>query len=344
MLMFVGIGAGAVLCFFGFRSVQKITNPLCLVLSDDFDTFDTSKWQREVSLGGFGNGEFEMTTASDTNLFTRNGQLYIFPTLTSDEIGTDAVLNGRTYNLTGCTETNNASACSVRSNSATGVVINPVQSARITTQASASIAFGKVEVVAKLPQGDWLWPAIWMLPKDNVYGTWPLSGEIDIMEARGNGISYPAQGNNFVRSTLSWGPLPQLIARTFGWQTLKRTTYAQGFHTYTLEWTGSFMRFSVDSLLHAMLDVKAISKTSFFTRGGFPQTVQNGSTEAAVQDPWQGHSSAAPFDQEFYLIIDLAVGGTSGWFPDNVGGKMWFDGSDSAFFFLFFWLLGLSRD
>ena len=53
-------------------------------------------------------------------------------------------------------------------------------SARITTQNSATIAFGKVEVRAKIPRGDWLWPAIWMLPKDDVYGKWPLSGEIDV--------------------------------------------------------------------------------------------------------------------------------------------------------------------
>ena len=53
-------------------------------------------------------------------------------------------------------------------------------SARITTQNSATIAFGKVEVRAKIPSGDWLWPAIWMLPKDNKYGPWPLSGEIDV--------------------------------------------------------------------------------------------------------------------------------------------------------------------
>ena len=59
-------------------------------------------------------------------------------------------------------------------------VIQPVQSARITTQTSASISFGKVEVRAKLPKGDWLWPAIWMLPVDNAYGPWPLSGEIDV--------------------------------------------------------------------------------------------------------------------------------------------------------------------
>ncbi|KAF5370981.1 hypothetical protein D9615_006309 [Tricholomella constricta] len=64
-----------------------------------------------------------------------------------------------------------------------GQIINPVQSARISTKRSASTKFGKVEVRAKIPKGDWQWPAIWMLPVDNKYGPWPLSGEIDIMEA-----------------------------------------------------------------------------------------------------------------------------------------------------------------
>ena len=53
-------------------------------------------------------------------------------------------------------------------------------SARLSTRGSYSIRFGKVEVVAKLPRGDWLWPAIWMAPLDSVYGSWPLSGEIDV--------------------------------------------------------------------------------------------------------------------------------------------------------------------
>lgn len=57
-------------------------------------------------------------------------------------------------------------------------------SARLSTKGSHSIRFGKVEVVAKLPRGDWLWPAIWMAPLNSVYGPWPLSGEIDVRSAR----------------------------------------------------------------------------------------------------------------------------------------------------------------
>ena len=65
---------------------------------------------------------------------------------------------------------------------------------------------------------DWLWPAVWMLPEQNAYGSWPSSGEIDILEARGNGLSYPAQGSNYVRSSVNYGPLPTLLNQIYGWQ------------------------------------------------------------------------------------------------------------------------------
>ena len=129
-----------------------------------------------------------MTTDSDSNLYVDNGQLYIMPTLTSDAIGgTGNVLNGYTYTLHGCTAGTSSSSdmsgsanCSASSDGGNNV-IPPVQSARISTQGHYSIQFGKVEVRAKLPRGDWLWPAIWMLPVDtSKYGPWPLSGEIDV--------------------------------------------------------------------------------------------------------------------------------------------------------------------
>jgi len=59
--------------------------------------------------------------------------------------------------------------------------INPVMSGKLTTVNSFSFTYGRVEVRAKLPKGDWLWPAIWCLPRYNEYGEWPASGEIDIM-------------------------------------------------------------------------------------------------------------------------------------------------------------------
>jgi hypothetical protein len=127
------------------------------------------------------NGEFEMTTSSSNNSFVQDGVLYLVPTLTSDVIGQNNVMNGYTYNLTDCTwnstdlsaypsssdgsstsSTTNMTAaqldayyanCGAVSNQTSGAIINPVQSARISTRYSASIRYGKVEVVARLPTG-----------------------------------------------------------------------------------------------------------------------------------------------------------------------------------------------
>ncbi|KAI9438525.1 glycoside hydrolase family 16 protein [Lactarius indigo] len=366
LMLVVGVFASGLICWIGYNDAGKTmidSSQLCLVMEDTFDTFDVDNggtWTRDVEMSGFGNGEFEMATALSDNSFVRNGQLYIKPTLTSNALSNpDQIFNGGNYTLQGCTTLkSNASACSASSNSKTGATIPPVMSARLSTKGSYSIRFGKVEVVAKLPRGDWLWPAIWMSPLSQVYGPWPLSGEIDIMEARGNGPSYPAQGNNFVRSTLAWGPLPAITARLFGWQSLKRSNYAQKFHTYTLEWTENFIKIYVDSRLKNMVQLQVDKKQQtnggfFWKRGNFPLTAHNNTAaEIVVPNPWttatvQNATNAAPFDQRefhpairlkwvhksylaFYLILDLAAGGTSGWFPDKLGNKPWFDGSASA--------------
>ncbi|KAI5996066.1 glycoside hydrolase family 16 protein [Pisolithus marmoratus] len=377
----LGFAIAALIAFRGYNDVRMLTSSqLCLVLDDEFNggSLDTNTWSMDVELGGYGNGEFEMTTNSANNVYISNGQLYIMPTLTSDSIsgGYGAVMNGATYTLDGCTASNgtttsgnstttsnstsssgpSSNPCTAVSSASAGTVINPVMSGRINTRGKKSIKYGKVEVKAKLPQGDWLWPAIWMLPVGNsstngsvaqgagVYGPWPVSGEVDIMEARGNSPSYPAQGSNYVRSTLNYGPFasgstPIATSAIYGWISTKRNSYADSFHVYAMEWTGSWMRFYTDNRLQAMVDISSISSKNtdsyFWNVAKFPSVAMNMSSGKyiVVEDPWStayGASAAAPFDQEFYLVIDLAAGGTSGWFPDNVGNKPWLDGSATA--------------
>lgn len=242
-----------------------------------------------------------MTTNAENNSFVDNGILYIVPTLTADVIGAQNVFDGYTFNITGCTSVN-ATECGAISNKTTHTIINPIQSARLTTNFSRSIQYGRVEVRAKLPRGDWIWPAIWMLPTNDTYGPWPMSGEIDIMEARGNGPDYPAQGTNFVRGSLNWGPISFInsVAKTFGWWTIRRKTYADDFHTYALEWTEEFIRIYVDSRLTKMLDLRF--NEPFFKRGDYPTAVFNGTEEIVLQNPWEkANSNAAPFDQREYL-------------------------------------------
>ncbi|KAG6876940.1 hypothetical protein C0993_011854 [Termitomyces sp. T159_Od127] len=350
LMIFLATAAGAVQTYFSFKDVQLDNKPLCMVLDENFDNPDNvfgpnGTFFREVNMDGFGTGEFEMTTLSTNNSFVRDGMLYIVPTLTSDNIGPDAVFNGTIYNITDCTfnitqpdkgfiwrngqfvfDTDGYTrACSAISNATARTVINPVQSARISTRFSASIRYGKVEVRAKMPSGDWMWPAIWMLPKDSVYGPWPLSGEIDIVESRGNGLRYTARGANYVQGSLNWGPAEGLdgVDKSYSWWSDKRKPFSDGFHTYSLEWTDSFLRISVDTRLHTLLDLRF--NEPFFERGDFPQVIFNGSSLVALQNPWINGTNATPFDQEFYLIMNVAVGSTNGWFPEGQGNKPWLD-------------------
>ena len=128
------------------------------------------------------------------------------------------------------------------------------------------------------------------------------------MEARGNAPSYPGQGINFVRSSLNWGPLANVVARLYGWQSLKRSNYAQGFHTYTLEWTENFIKIYVDSRLRNMVQLEINRKQQsnggfFWKRGNFPLTaLNNSSQEIDVPNPWttatvKNATNSAPFDQ-----------------------------------------------
>lgn len=63
-------------------------------------------------------------------------------------------------------------------------ILPPAISARFDTRNRFSFKYGRIEINAKIPAGDWIWPAIWMMPNNDHYGGWPRSGEIDIMEAR----------------------------------------------------------------------------------------------------------------------------------------------------------------
>ena len=290
-----------------------------LIFQDDFNTLNTRVWKHELTLSGGGNWEFEWYVNNRSNSYVKNSVLYIMPTLTEDAIGLQQVLTGD-VNIWGgspadlCTG-NQFYGCE-RNAGASGNYNNPVRSARIRTAQSFSFMYGRVEVRAQLPVGDWLWPAIWMLPADNAYGNWPASGEIDIMESRGNAPSYPAGGNNQFASTLHWGPdwannKYQLTHAVYN----NPTSLATDFHIYGLYWDQNKMYTYIDTPTNVVLNVDCSSQ-SFWQRGNFPSVYNN---------PWAGQPNNAPFNQEFFFTFNLAVGGTNGYFPDGVGNKPWSD-------------------
>lgn len=92
--------------------------------------------------------------ADNENSYGKNGKLYISPTLTVDKIGKDKLEHGHIH-LEDCTDSNKAN-CDFKAGE--NIIIKPVRSARLTTEKSFSFKYGRVEVIAKVPQGDWLWP------------------------------------------------------------------------------------------------------------------------------------------------------------------------------------------
>ncbi|RKL11773.1 hypothetical protein BFJ71_g254 [Fusarium oxysporum] len=267
------------------------------------------------------NGEFALTTDTDENVFVRDSQLIIKPTLQTDKFLSETTKINLTAHGT-CSSTTTQDCVQV-ANLTAGEIVAPVKSGRITTKNFGVVRYGRVEIVAKLAAGDWLLSQLMMFPAKEYYGAWPASGEIDIGMVRGNNYTYDnGRGNQQVSTQLHWG----LDTSTDRWQSTSGarnallTTFNRDFHTFGLEWSDKYLFTWLDHRIAQVTYVKF--NHPFYQHGGFHQALANGSQ---ISDPWDGPgtSNATPFDRPFYLIIALAVGGTSGWFPDDVHGKPW---------------------
>ncbi len=160
-------------------------------------------------------------------------------------------------------------------------------SGRINTQNKHDYEYGRFEVRAKVPDGKGFLPAFWMMPTDeSYYGQWPKCGEIDIMEVLGD-------KTDTVHGTLHFG---EPHTQKQGTYTLPATEqdFAEDFHIFACEWEPGEFRYYVDGRLY-------YTENDWFTK-------KPGFGEAAYP---------APYDQPFYMILNLAVGGSWVGYPDE---------------------------
>ena len=153
-------------------------------------------------------------------------------------------------------------------------------SARINTKKLRDFTFGRIDVRAKLPKGKGIWPAIWMLGSNDSEVNWPACGEIDIMELRG---STPQVNISTLHFGNSVATKPQPLSTTY---TLPGgRDFSQDFHTFSLIRGQDKIEWYVDSV-------------KYFTTT-------------------QGQASPYPFNNPFYLILNVAVGGDFDGNPDG---------------------------
>lgn len=150
-------------------------------------------------------------------------------------------------------------------------------SASIHTQNKVKFTYGRVDVRAKLPAIKGTWPAIWLMPNDSHYGMWPRSGEIDIME----NVGYDPNVVHFTAHTYQHNS-GNGNKHNHSMRVLNPTTPSEDFHVYSLEWTENKLTWLVDG--------------------------KRGYTMVRNSPTWLDW----PFDQDFYLILNLAWGGSWG--------------------------------
>ena len=163
-------------------------------------------------------------------------------------------------------------------------------STRIKTEDKVTAKYGRIEARIKMPKGNGIWPAFWMMPNDDKYGGWAASGEIDIMEAKGR---IP----NEVNGTIHYGGIWPNNRYSGSHYRFEEGTDITDFHDYAIEWEPGEIRWYVDNELYQVQD--------------------NWNTYGKNED--LKYSFPAPFDQDFYIILNLAIGGNydGGILPEN---------------------------
>lgn len=153
-------------------------------------------------------------------------------------------------------------------------------SGRLYTQPTFNKTFGKFEAKIKMPAGEGIWPAFWMMPKDSEYGVWASSGELDILEARGR---LPQEVAGTIHYGKSW-PNNKSTGGSYDFPAGEDIT---GEHVYGVEWEPGEIRWYVDGHLFQKLNNWDSTGDNMPAKYAYP----------------------APFDKPFYMILNLAIGG-----------------------------------
>jgi beta-glucanase (GH16 family) len=156
-------------------------------------------------------------------------------------------------------------------------------SSKIVSTGKKTFKFGRIDIRAKLPKGKGIWPALWLMPESSVYGNWPRSGELDMMEMLGH-------EPNKVYGTLHYGPGPGSIqiGKNF---TLPTGSFSDEFHVFSLIWKQDQIQWLIDGNVYGTANKADFGANNY------------------------------PFNEQFYFIFNVAVGGQ---WPGNPDASTYF--------------------
>jgi len=228
-----------------------------LVWGDEFDGpgLNAANWTEELGDGcpalcGWGNNQLQYYTNNSNNLFFQEGKL---------------IIEGRAESIGGKNYT----------------------SARLTTKNKKAFKFGRIDMRALVAMGTGYWSAFGLLPQDNVFGAWPKSGEIDIMENKGSEARTVYGTAHFGNGPASTN-IRKGYFKPFG-------AYWGEFHVFSIEWKQDEINWYADNVLYGSVSKADLGANNY------------------------------PFNEQFYFIINLAIGGNFPGSPDaNTIFPRWF--------------------
>jgi beta-glucanase (GH16 family) len=267
-----------------------------MVWSDEFDGSEikANHWSHEINCTGGGNNEKQCYTDSAENSFVSDGTLKLVA-LPAKE-GAE----------------------------------QPYTSARIVSKNKADFKYGRFEIKAKMPYGQGSFPAFWMLPTDEVYGGWPHSGEIDILETVNlKTVNDEGVVESNIHGTLHYGkdwPDNSHSGKSYSMNgegaadaLSTSPNPADDFHVYAIEWQEGEIRWYVDNYLYATQRKSEVRYNSKDEPVGLAHQGWFAEYYDAVTGDLTTYWDNAPFDQRFHMILNNAVGGNWAENTNNMG-------------------------
>ncbi|EDX10975.1 gram-negative bacteria-binding protein 1 [Drosophila simulans] len=264
-----------------------------LLFEETFDQLNESLWIHDVRLPlDSKDAEFVLY---DGKAKVHDGNLVIEPLLWSSYRPDLSIANSRLDLSERCTGTHNRNKECILHSTGSGPsgIMPPIVTPRVSTKDTFAFQYGRIEMRAKLPKGDWIVPLLLLEPLTEWYGQSGYeSGQLRVALARGNSVLRMPRGKLVDGRSLYGGPVLSTDAhqREDLWLSKRKIShFGDDFHTYSLDWSSNRLLFSVDGQVYGEM--------------------LNGFTELDENPRWKQGGPMAPFDKMFYISLGVSVGG-----------------------------------